>query len=308
MNTRVDDLDHALHPSALDGDAGPALPSSPERSAAILTGAMAMLASELDRGGSTSDRNVEERKADSERPVAPVLRLRRSRLWVAGVVIAGSAAAAVGHHQLSSQPAASVPDPAPVQAEQPPTPPIAKSPLPARSAVTSAPTASSAPNAEPPDVPSAEAPIIVDPNGRQTTRGQASTATSARATTASPKQAEDLLAKANTARRSGRYAEALELYQTVMKRFPASRQAEVARLAAASLRLDHLGDVAGAEALYDQGADGSMSAEALYGLAEAKRRRGDHGGERAALQRLLAEHPNSPLSRSARKRLETLSR
>lgn len=308
-----------LKPSLLDAEAGPALPIAPEQSEAIVAGALKRVSAELSNAAHDEASDSQRTAGSGPRRLARVIKLRRPRLWVAGVVLAGSAAAAVGHQQLVGWAPSSTPMQAPEQAP-------ADIPVKHASTASQPALASPQPSAA---VPQRAEPSEVDVEGatdqqytatneiappsttqvRRTAQRSANVTTPRQTTPAAPKQAEDLLAKANVERRAGRYSAALEIYQSVMRQFPSSRQAEVARLAAASLRLEHLDDVDGAEALYDQGArGGSMSAEALYGLAEAKRRRGDRDGERAVLRRLVDEHSESPLSRSAGKRLESLSR
>ena len=92
-----------------------------------------------------------------------------------------------------------------------------------------------------------------------------------------------------------------------MERYPGTATAYVARVAAASLRLDHLGDPAGALALYRGAlAGGALGEEALLGTARCHRALGDRASEAATLRRLLAAHPRSLLAAQASARLAEL--
>lgn len=123
-------------------------------------------------------------------------------------------------------------------------------------------------------------------------------------------QAADTLERANAARGAQRYSEALALYSRVVGEYPASLQAQAARVAAAALSLEHLGDASRAERLYTDAAErgGELAAEARFGIAESHRARHDTESEARALRELLAAHPRSPLARAARRRLEALER
>jgi tetratricopeptide (TPR) repeat protein len=118
----------------------------------------------------------------------------------------------------------------------------------------------------------------------------------------------DRLAAANALRARHRYREALALYLQVIEIAPNGMQASVARVAAAEMRLEQFGDVAGAERLYREARTqgGELTAEAQFGLAQVARARADAAGERRALQDFLLRHPESPLVSAARRRLHTL--
>ncbi|MEY2935632.1 MAG: hypothetical protein RL033_6381 [Pseudomonadota bacterium] len=118
----------------------------------------------------------------------------------------------------------------------------------------------------------------------------------------------DRLAAASALRARHRYREALALYLQVIELDPDGMQASVARVAAAEVQLDHLGDTAGAERLYREAKTqgGELTAEAQFGLAQVARARGDATSERLALQDFLSRHPGSPLVSAARRRLSAL--
>lgn len=118
----------------------------------------------------------------------------------------------------------------------------------------------------------------------------------------------DRLAAASALRARHRYREALALYLQVIELDPDGMQASVARVAAAEVQLDHLGDTAGAERLYREAKTqgGELTAEAQFGLAQVARARGDATSERQALQDFLSRHPGSPLVSAARRRMSAL--
>lgn len=123
-------------------------------------------------------------------------------------------------------------------------------------------------------------------------------------------QAVDLLQRANSYRRQRQYGQALKTYLDVAERYPDSRQAEAARVAAAALRLEHFDDAKGATSAYRAAASaqGQLGEEAAYGLAEARRAEGRPDLEREQLERFIADYPRSPLTATARQRLEELGR
>jgi tetratricopeptide (TPR) repeat protein len=299
----------------LDGETGPAKQIDAERSRALVAGALELVLAERAGPAPEQPQPNDSTPRREHTPGARVIPLRRrSPLWAAGVLVAGSAAATIGHHQWSKshEPVAVILEPnadAPAPRTLPRAIPRPNANEEAENERADSDEARSTPSAaeEPPsetektgnEEQGAPDPARIAPALSAQPPGKAANA--------QPKVAADLLGKANTARGSGKYAAALKLYQDVMRRFPSTRQADAARLAVASLRLEHFGDVEGAERLFDEGTKrGTMSAEALYGLADAKRRRGDHDAELAVLQRLVREHPNSPLSRSASKRIQSL--
>ena len=120
--------------------------------------------------------------------------------------------------------------------------------------------------------------------------------------------AADRLAAANSLRSRHRYREALALYSQVIELDPNGIQASAARVAAAEMKLEQFGDIAGAERLYREAKTqgGELTAEAQFGLSQVARARGDAPTERRALQDFLARHPESPLVSAARRRLSTL--
>lgn len=123
-----------------------------------------------------------------------------------------------------------------------------------------------------------------------------------------PKPAVDLLAQANALRGQQEYRQALHTYLEVVRRYPHTRQAEAARVAAAALRLEHLSDPAGAARQYrTAGSPQGLEEETAFGLAEAHRAAGRADRERAQLQYFLKTYPRSPLAPAARQRLGELA-
>ncbi|MGD8859459.1 MAG: tetratricopeptide repeat protein [Myxococcales bacterium] len=119
---------------------------------------------------------------------------------------------------------------------------------------------------------------------------------------------EDILARANRLRGEGRYRDAERAYLRAVRRAPGSPVAHVARVAAADLRRERLGDPRGALQLYRRalGAGGALAVEAHRGVALSQRALGHHDGERRALQALLEAQPDGAHARWARRRLAEL--
>jgi hypothetical protein len=120
---------------------------------------------------------------------------------------------------------------------------------------------------------------------------------------AEEKQAvEDLMAEANAARKAKEWKKAEAIYARVVEEFRGTSAAQVALVASATLRLEHLGDPRGAVKRFKQAAGGPLAEEARYGLAEAYRALGDDAKEAEALTEFLRHHGDSPLADRARKR------
>lgn len=121
---------------------------------------------------------------------------------------------------------------------------------------------------------------------------------------------EDLLQKANQLRAAGRFREAAQTYSLVYDRFPKSQAAYVARVAAASLELEHLSNPLKARKLFELALQdrpkGALDLEARQGLSVALRDLEDRSGEREVLRALIQGHPGSPAARRAQVRLMEL--
>jgi hypothetical protein len=96
-----------------------------------------------------------------------------------------------------------------------------------------------------------------------------------------------------------------------MREHPRSPEAYTARVAAAALHLEHLGDPRGALSLYQAalagGGSGALSEEARWGIAACNRALGDRAAEASALRAFVAAHPHSLMLPHAQRRLEELS-
>jgi tetratricopeptide (TPR) repeat protein len=118
------------------------------------------------------------------------------------------------------------------------------------------------------------------------------------------------LAHANQLRRARQWGPATAAYERIIRQFPASAEAYSAKVAAASLRLEKLGDPAAARRHYRQAlrspGSGALNEEILWGLSRAERTAGDPRAERATLERLLATHPQTVHAPYARARLRQL--
>jgi tetratricopeptide (TPR) repeat protein len=254
----------------------------------------------------------------------PKSRLSPKRLLLAGGLFAASAAAAVyvGVVRRSAEPAPVLPsssgapisapeipsEPAPAVVSPPALFPAAPSPA--------APSPAAAPDAqERPTEPETSARVRAPRSDETPTLPPAVSAKqpapASRIGTASRQNgavAADRLAAANSLRSRHRYREALALYSQVIEMDPNGIQASAARVAAAEMKLEQFGDIAGAERLYREAKTqgGELTAEAQFGLSQVARARGDAPTERRALQDFLARHPESPLVSAARRRLSTL--
>jgi hypothetical protein len=134
----------------------------------------------------------------------------------------------------------------------------------------------------------------------------------ARAVAAPPRQpafdgadADALLAHANALRGAKRWRLAASEYERVVQLLPDSAAAQAARVAAAELRLEQLGDPRRAERgfLEAQRRGGALAEEASWGLVRARRALGDGVGERLALQSFLEAYPAAAMAPQARARL-----
>ncbi|MBC8133850.1 MAG: tetratricopeptide repeat protein [Deltaproteobacteria bacterium] len=117
----------------------------------------------------------------------------------------------------------------------------------------------------------------------------------------------DLLQNANALRAQSRWRDAERVYRQVAALTPGSDDAYAAAVAAASLRLDHLGDAAGALPLYRgvlrSHPTGALAEEVRWGIAEAYHALGHSDLEADALRAFLAAHPQSLLKAAAQARL-----
>ncbi|WP_428262395.1 tetratricopeptide repeat protein [Haliangium sp.] len=122
--------------------------------------------------------------------------------------------------------------------------------------------------------------------------------------------AAELLEQANRRRQARDWDRAEDLYQRVRNEHAGTHAAYVATVAAAGIRLDHLGDARGALRLYRAalrlGGDRALAEEARWGLAQTYRRLGRNAAERRALADFAANHPGSPRRAQVDARLRAL--
>jgi hypothetical protein len=120
--------------------------------------------------------------------------------------------------------------------------------------------------------------------------------------------ARDLLAEANALRSTGKYAAARSRYLQISRHYSESRQAQVARIAAGALELEHAHAPARALELY-RAADrqgGPLAAEARFGIAECYQALGQKSAEARTLAAFLRDFSDHPLRAAAEKRAEAL--
>jgi hypothetical protein len=266
----------------LDSKLGPALPLSGADSEWLI------------------ERVVDRVLLREEKPRQRLLSLRA--LSLAALAVATSAAAAtLVHQKLQRSADASAPAVSAPQRQN-------KKPAPwhAPPARVSEPGEDTALNTE--NVPSPEP--ALSSQVPSLTRGSASTVGSA-PSAMSPAQevaAVDELSQANDLRRKAQWRTAEAAYRGIAARYPQAREGTVAQLAAAELRLEHLGDAAGALRLYQSvPRSNALGVEALYGVSRAQHALGNRTEEAATLRALLDAYPTSLQADGARERLKRLS-
>ena len=226
--------------------------------------------------------------AAAPQPPAPVVQLparRRRWAWAALAFAAALVLAlvAVAASRLAERRAPPPPAPPP-----PAVLPIAPPP----------PAPAEPPTAEPPPA-APSAPVEAAPN--------AAPRPSAARSAEPVDTAAALFARANEARRGGRAAEALRLYDELGARFPGSREDTAARVTSGWLLLEQLGQPGAALARFDRylaaSGGGTLAQEAMAGRALALAKLGRRADELAAWRRLLEVAPGSAYAPRARERL-----
>lgn len=299
--------EHSLdEPWPLDGQPGPARRLPARQAQAMVQAALAAMDGPLEQAA----------------PEAPRARGRRLAWLLAAALVVTAGAASAGIYSMLHEDVA--PEATPVEAPRPELPaepapvqaPPADAPDQEPPAPGERPDADDGSKTEPPSGPrtkrrrarrsrdrAAPARRHADPPQRQVVEQPAPVETA-------PATPEDLMKQANEQRRARRWQAAEALYQRVMAEHPGTSAAYVATIAAASIRLDHLGDARGALTLYRRalrrGPDRALAEEARWGLAEAHRALGDTERERRALEELVRAHPGSPLVPRAEARLRAL--
>ncbi len=164
---------------------------------------------------------------------------------------------------------------------------------PTRASVPASPTPQRGAKLEPPSQP-VFSPEPSSPISKPASAGGAKAAPSAR----------DLFTRASGARRRGDIEAAIALYEELLASHPSSVEAEDARLVLGNLRLEQRSPRAALNQFESYGA-GALSLEALWGKAEALRKL-QRPDERAALEQLVRDYPDSPYAAAANKRLQQL--
>ncbi len=117
-----------------------------------------------------------------------------------------------------------------------------------------------------------------------------------------------LLRQAQDLRRRHEWQKAARAYRAILRRFPGTRAAQVARVSLGYLELEHLGRPTAAlrhfRAYLARG--GGLAEEAAWGEIRCLRALGRGAEERRALVRFLARHPDSLRASTARKWLQEL--
>lgn len=270
-------------------------------------------------------------------PEVPRARGRRLAWLLAAALVVTAGAASAGIYSMLHEDAA--PEPAPVHEPRPEPPaepaPVQAPPVDELDREPPAPVANAEADTEADPEPSSEPALEADTGSkteppaeprarRRRARRSRDRAAPARRDTSLQRQVarqpapadtppatpEDLMKQANEQRRARRWQAADALYQRVMDEHPGTSAAYVAAVAAASIRLDHLGNPRGALALYRRalrrGPDRALAEEARWGVAEAHRALGNTERERRALEELVRAHPGSPLVPRAEARLRAL--
>ena len=116
--------------------------------------------------------------------------------------------------------------------------------------------------------------------------------------------AAELFAGANLARREGQVERAVQLYEQLIQAYPESMEAADAHTVLGKLELERA--PASAVWQFRQSRERGSTAEALWGEAESLRRMASPE-ERAVLERIVREFPNSPYAPAARARLAKLA-
>jgi hypothetical protein len=243
------------------------------------------------------------RAADrSAKPVVTLPARRRRRplftLVAAALVLAGTAGAGAGVVYLVRAPARGpeVANPVPnarpdanrgrASSKTPAVPTSESAPAPVAPITVPGPVVGPAPNAAPAPVAASQpkrTPNVPDALG-----------------------AKALFGEANKKRLAGDTAGAIALYELLAERHSGSAEADLAELSLGKLMLA-TGDAAGALLHFRlaQASGGALGSEALWGETQALKTLGRSSDERAALERLLAEHPDGAYAKAARKRLGT---
>ena len=118
-----------------------------------------------------------------------------------------------------------------------------------------------------------------------------------------------LFENANKERRSNRSAAAISLYEDLVRRFPKSDEARIARVSMGRLLIDRAAwadGLAQLDAYLGMAPEGLLAPEALFGKARALSALGRRDDERRTWTRLLQKFPNSVYAAEAARQLALL--
>lgn len=220
-----------------------------------------------------------------QRPVLP--RWRFAAGVAAGLVLAATGALAFDLARAWLRPVA------PAATKHAPASALKSAPLAGEGLSPAAPSDSAAPEPAP-------------PAARPAAKPRASTAPAEPALDEARPAAPELFAAANRARSRGDTALAMALYRQLQSEHPSSGEARASRLSLGMLQLQRAEAAAALEQLrqYRAESPGGMTAEALFGEADAYRQLGRRDDERRALSELVARFPQSAYAVAAAKRLK----
>lgn len=128
---------------------------------------------------------------------------------------------------------------------------------------------------------------------------------------ATPKlSAANLLKQANEHRVAKRWKAAAGSYEDLLKAYPRSGQARIARISLADIQLDHLRQPAKALRQYNAylkgGGSGAVAQEASHGRIRALRAMGKAKAEKSAIEAFLTKYPRAISAPALKKRLAKL--
>ncbi|MFH2008441.1 MAG: FecR domain-containing protein [bacterium] len=122
--------------------------------------------------------------------------------------------------------------------------------------------------------------------------------------------AKELVARARKLRARGDYRGAVQVFRELLKRYPKSGRAQMARVSLGLLLLDELKDANGALLHFDRylasSRFGALAQEASYGRIRALRRLGLRAAEIRRLQQFLTSFPTAVHAKAVRLRLRVL--
>lgn len=218
------------------------------------------------------------------------------RFVVAALVVTGAATAGVVVRLAQEEPAAPAAQVSPAPGEKPST---------SVGRRVDAPSDASLPIADGAESSTPETLEEASPSVKKAEQGPAASSAPSASSVLSPQSAEALYRMANDARRAGRSSEAMVSYQKLQRDFPDAPEAHASRVSLAGLFLRG-GSASAALTQFDAylgKGGGQLSAEALFGRAQALRALGRSAEEVQNLSRLVSTYPKSAYATHAKRRL-----